>query len=205
MDPAKEQNDRSEFEAILLDAVPHVRAFARSLTRNREEADDLTHDAVVRALGAMHQFTPGTNFKAWIFTILRNLYYNGRRRQSSRFSSIDDMPGLEPSIEPSQESALAFNDFRRAFFQLTDVHREVLTLVGAGGLSYEEAAAVCDCRVGTVKSRVSRARAELRDLLEGNKLHLTRSEMTDAEKDELTDSLEGNGNPEEIVRRRAKG
>ena len=141
----------------------HVRAFARSLTRNREEADDLTHDAVVRALGAMNQFTPGTNFKAWIFTILRNLYYNGRRRQSSRFSSIDDMPGLEPSVEPSQESALAFNDFRRAFFQLTDVHREVLTLVGAGGLSYEEAAAVCECRVGTVKSRVSRARAELKE------------------------------------------
>jgi RNA polymerase sigma-70 factor (ECF subfamily) len=148
MDAAKEENDRSEFEATLLEAVPHVRAFARSLTRNREEADDLTHDAVVRALGAMNQFTPGTNFKAWIFTILRNLYYNGRRRQSSRFSSIDDMPGLEPSVEPSQESALAFNDFRRAFFQLTDVHREVLTLVGAGGLSYEEAATVCDCRVG---------------------------------------------------------
>ena len=161
MDVAKEQNDRAEFEATLLDAVPHVRAFARSLTRNREEADDLTHDAVVRALGAMHQFTPGTNFKAWIFTILRNLYYNGRRRQSSRFSSIDDMPGLEPSIEPTQESALAFNDFRRAFFQLTDVHREVLTLVGAGGLSYEEAAAVCGCRIGTVKSRLNRARRHL--------------------------------------------
>ena len=205
MDAAKEQNDRSEFEAILLDAVPHVRAFARSLTRNREEADDLTHDAVVRALGAMHQFTPGTNFKAWIFTILRNLYYNGRRRQSSRFSSIDDMPGLEPSVEPSQESALAFNDFRRAFFQLTDVHREVLTLVGAGGLSYEEAAAVCDCRVGTVKSRVSRARAELRDLLEGNKLALSRGEMTDANKDELTESLETGVNPGQKLKLRAKG
>jgi RNA polymerase sigma-70 factor (ECF subfamily) len=205
MDVAKEQNDRAEFEATLLDAVPHVRAFARSLTRNREEADDLTHDAVVRALGAMNQFTPGTNFKAWIFTILRNLYYNGRRRQSSRFSSIDDMPGLEPSIEPSQESALAFNDFRRAFFQLTDVHREVLTLVGAGGLSYEEAAAVCDCRVGTVKSRVSRARAELKELLEGNKLQLTRRQMTESDKDELTESLETGVDPQQVIARRAKG
>lgn len=205
MQQTRNASDTPEFQNALVEVLPHLRAFARSLTRRREQADDLVNDAVVRALSAAAQFQPGTNFKAWMFTILRNLYYNGRRRQSSRFSSIDDMPGLEPSIEPSQESALAFNDFRRAFFQLTDVHREVLTLVGAGGLSYEEAAAVCDCRVGTVKSRVSRARAELKELLEGNKLQLTRRQMTDGDKDELTESLETGVDPQQVVARRAKG
>lgn len=184
------QNDRSEFESILLDAIPHVRAFARSLTRHREEADDLTHDAVVRALGAMDQFTPGTNFKAWIFTILRNLFYNDRRKRGGRFSSIDDLPGFEPSMEPSQEASLEFNDFRRAFWQLTDVHREALTLVGAGGLSYEEVAAICGCRVGTVKSRVSRARTELKDLLAGNNLRLSRRDVGEVKDSEINRMLD---------------
>src|SRR6185369_4751550 len=183
-------NSRADFERTLLETIPHLRAFARSLTRNRERADDLTHDAVVRALAAMDQFTPGTNFKAWIFTILRNLFYNEGRKRWANFSSIDDMAGFEPSVEPSQQAGLEFSDFRRAFWQLNADQREVLILVGASGLSYEEAAAVCGCRVGTVKSRVSRARNELKQILESGKLTLRRTETMPVGADELAATLE---------------
>ena len=166
----------AELQSALLDVLPHLRAFARSLTRNRDQADDLVNDAIVRAISASQQFTPGTNFKAWIFTILRNLFYNEGRKRHSKFSSLDDLTVNEPSISASQEASLEFCDFRRAFWQLTDDHREVLILVGASGLSYEEAAEVCNCAVGTIKSRVSRARNELVRLLAGDSLKMSRTE-----------------------------
>jgi RNA polymerase sigma-70 factor (ECF subfamily) len=139
-----------EFHTALLDSMPHLRAFARSLTRNRDRADDLVHDATVRALAAAHQFTMGSNFKAWIFTILRNCHYNEIRKHHWRNMPFDLAPEEVQSIRATQEAALEFCDFRRAFSQLGDSHREVLTLVGASGLSYEEVAKVCDCAVGTV-------------------------------------------------------
>ncbi|WP_374650926.1 sigma-70 family RNA polymerase sigma factor [Dongia sp.] len=178
-----------DVEAMLLDVIPHLRAFARSLTRNRDQADDLTHDAVVRALAAIDQFTPGTNFKAWMFTILRNLYYNECRKRWIKSTPIDDLAGDEPSIGPAQEANLEFNDFRRAFWQLNADQREVLILVGASGFSYEEAAEVCNCRVGTVKSRVSRARAELKQLLEHGNLPGQRSDTAPMPKDGLEEFL----------------
>jgi RNA polymerase sigma-70 factor (ECF subfamily) len=165
-----------EFRAALVDCIPHLRAFARSLTRNRDRADDLVHDAAVRALAAADQFTPGTNFKAWIFTILRNLYYNEGRKDHSRNVPFDEAMVTEHAIPATQESALEFCDFRRAFWQLGEDHREVLMLVGASGLSYEEAAKICNCAVGTIKSRVSRARQELTTLLSGDTLQISRSE-----------------------------
>ncbi len=183
------RNGRADFEQILLDTIPHLRAFARSLTRNRERADDLTHDAVVRALAAIDQFIPGTNFKAWIFTILRNLYYNEGRKRWANFSSLDDMVGFEPSVEASQHAHLEFSDFRRAFWQLGEDQREVLILVGASGLSYEEAAEVCGCRVGTVKSRVSRARNELRQILESGSLTLRRNDTAPISTDDIALAL----------------
>jgi RNA polymerase sigma-70 factor, ECF subfamily len=163
-----------EFRSALVDSIPHLRAFARSLTRNRDRADDLVHDAAVRALAASEQFTPGTNFKAWIFTILRNLYYNEGRKDHSRNVPFDEAMVTEHAIPPTQESALEFCDFRRAFWQLGEDHREVLMLVGASGLSYEEAARICNCAVGTIKSRVSRARQELTKLLSEDTLQISR-------------------------------
>ena len=157
-----------EFRAALVECIPHLRAFARSLTRDRELADDLVHDAAVRALAAAHQFCPGTNFKAWIFTILRNLYYNEGRRDRSKNVPFEEATVVEHSIPATQEIALEFSDFKRAFWRLGEDHREVLILVGASGLSYEEAAEVCSCAVGTIKSRVSRARQELTRLLSGD-------------------------------------
>jgi RNA polymerase sigma-70 factor (ECF subfamily) len=159
-----------EFHAALLDCMPHLRAFARSLTRNRDRADDLVHDATVRALGAAHQFTMGSNFKAWMFTILRNCHYTAIRKRDWRNVPFDEAPADGQATPATQHAALELCDFRRAFSQLGDSHREVLTLIGASGLSYEEAAKICDCAVGTVKSRVSRAREELTRLLSDNTL-----------------------------------
>jgi len=166
-----------EVRTGVVECMPHLRAFARSLTSNRTLADDLVHDAIVRALTAAQQYTPGTNFKAWIFTILRNLYYNEGRKQAGRFSSIDDLGHNEPMIGASQEANLEFCDFRRAFKQLNPDQREVLMLVGASGLSYEEAAAVCGCAVGTIKSRASRARQDLKRLLGGMPLPMARTDL----------------------------
>lgn len=168
-------SDTPEFQAALVEVLPHLRAFARYLTRRREQADDLVNDTVVRALSAAQQFQPGTNFKAWTFMILRNLYYNEGRKNRGVLP-IGDTETLLLSVPPSQHAALEFCDFRRAFWQLGDDHREVLILVGASGLSYEEAAAVCNCAVGTIKSRVSRARSELIRMLSEDRLKVSRAE-----------------------------
>src|SRR5260221_6309160 len=145
----------------LIACVPHLRAFARFLTGNRERADDLVQDTVVRALTAAHQFKPGSNLKAWMFTILRNQHYNDVRRNRVRAQSLDDPSVDELAAPATQEARLEFGDFRRAFWQLGADQREVLILIGASGLSYEEAARICKCPTGTIKSRVSRARREL--------------------------------------------
>ena len=149
----------------IIATLPELRAFARSLTGNREQADDLAQDAIVRALRAANTFTPGTNFKAWIFTILRNLFYSELRKRRVPVDSIDDAPQSATAVAPAQDSKLEFNDFRKAFDQLRAEHREALVLVAASGLSYEDAAKVSGCAVGTMKSRVSRARAILVDML----------------------------------------
>jgi RNA polymerase sigma-70 factor, ECF subfamily len=191
-----------EFRAALVECIPHLRAFARSLTRDRELADDLVHDAAVRALAAAHQFCPGTNFKAWIFTILRNLYYNEGRRDRSKNVPFEEATVAEHSIPATQEVALEFSDFKRAFWRLGEDHREVLILVGASGLSYEEAAEVCNCAVGTIKSRVSRARQELTRLLSGDSPGSTRASAPTAPKtgDQAAD-LEAPSNPRRVAQK----
>jgi RNA polymerase sigma-70 factor (ECF subfamily) len=149
----------------LLACLPDMHAFARFLARDADRAEDLVQDATVRVLVAADQFQPGTNFKAWVFTILRNLYYNEmvrRMRIVSPKGAGESLEALAP-IAATQDSTLNFRDFYRAFWQLDEDHREVLMLVGASGLSYEDAASVCGCRVGTIKSRVSRARQNLRE------------------------------------------
>ena len=153
-------------EKDLLTCVPHLRAFAWFLARNRERADDLVQDTIVRALAAAAQFRAGTNLKGWMFTILRNLHYNEVRKNRIQTQSLDDPLAYEPAVLPNQVASLEFGDFRRAFWQLADDRREALILIGASGLSYEEAAKVCDCPKGTIKSRVSRARRELLQILE---------------------------------------
>jgi len=179
----------SEVSAAVVEHLPHLRAFARSLATSKDQADDLVGEAVARALAAAHQFRPGTNFKAWIFTILRNAFYTEGRKRWNRVVALDDNIYNQPSIGPTQEDSLAFCDFRRAFIQLTPRQREVLMLVGNGDLSYEEVAEHCQCPVGTVKSRVSRARLDLKRMLDEESMAQPRRNMPPVANANLTESL----------------
>ena len=179
----------SEVSAAVVEHLPHLRAFARSLATNKDQADDLVGEAVARALAAAHQFRPGTNFKAWIFTILRNAFYTEGRKRWNRVVALDDNVYNQPSIGPTQEDSLEFCDFRRAFIQLSPRQREVLMLVGNGDLSYEEVAEHCQCPVGTVKSRVSRARLDLKRMLDEESMAHPRRNVPPVANANLTESL----------------
>ncbi len=158
--------------------IPQVRAFARSLCHDRAQADDLAQDALVSAWRHRDAYLPGTNLKAWVFRILRNQFYSDRRR-SSRVSQLDPDYAAQSLVAVSNPvAALELDDVRRAMSELSDEQREALTLVGVAGLTYEAAAVVCDCALGTVKSRVNRARQRLATILSGERL-LDRSRLAD--------------------------
>jgi RNA polymerase sigma-70 factor, ECF subfamily len=158
--PAQAEASR-DFGEQVVEHLPQLRAFARGLTGHRETADDLVHDAVVRALAAEHQFTPGTNLRAWLFTILRNVHHSHYRRRKLDGGSIDDLAESQLASPPQQLVQIELKQVQRLLQQLPVKFREALLLVSAAGMSYEEAAAVCGCAVGTTKSRVNRARKEL--------------------------------------------
>lgn len=153
------------FKAELIELLPSMRAFARSLAHNAAQADDLVQDTLVKALANIERFEPGTNMRAWLFTILRNHYYSQLRKSKREVEDADGKFAARLSSRPEQDGSVDLEDFKVAFAQLAPDHREVLTLVGASGCSYEEAAQICGCAVGTIKSRVNRARRKLADLL----------------------------------------
>ncbi|MFB9970185.1 sigma-70 family RNA polymerase sigma factor [Pseudoroseomonas cervicalis] len=160
-------------EDELLACLPDLRAYARSLTRNRHDADDLVQDAVVRMLNSADRFQPGTNFKAWAFTILRNRFLNEfvAKRRLTREMDEGEMERI--AVSARQDEGLELSDFQRIFHRLPEDHRSILTLVAGSGLPYEDVAKVLGCAVGTVKSRVHRARSALHALLEEeNATHL---------------------------------
>ncbi|GAB2177778.1 sigma-70 family RNA polymerase sigma factor [Dongia sp. agr-C8] len=194
----------SEVSAAVVEHLPHLRAFARSLATSKDQADDLVGEAVARALAAAHQFRPGTNFKAWIFTILRNAFYTEGRKRWNRVVALDDNVYNQPSIGPTQEDSLAFCDFRRAFIQLSPRQREVLMLVGNGDLSYEEVAEHCQCPVGTVKSRVSRARLDLKRMLDEEAMAQPRRNVPPVANANLTESLGDSIEIKRLARRRGR-
>jgi RNA polymerase sigma-70 factor, ECF subfamily len=153
------------FKRDLLAVLPNLRAFAVSLCGSPDRADDLVQDTVLKAWGAQDSFRPGTNIRAWLFTILRNEFYSQMRRQKREVQDADGVYAERLAVHPSQIGALELQDFSNALKELPEVQREALLLVGASGFAYEEAAEICNCRVGTIKSRVSRARAHLQELL----------------------------------------
>ena len=160
----------------LVGHLPAMRAFALSLTRNASQADDLVQDTVVKAWSHFDRFAPGTNLRAWLFTILRNTFYSTRRRTVREVSDSDGALVGALAEKPEHDGRLQYADFVRAFQQLPDEQREALALVGALGHSYEEAAEMTGVAVGTVKSRANRARARLAQILnlnEGDRLELT--------------------------------
>ncbi len=142
-----------------------MRAFALSLTRDMARADDLVQDTVVKAWTNIDKFTVGTNMRAWLFTILRNTFYSERRKAKREVADVDGAMTERMAEKPAHDGRLALTDFRRAFEQLPAEQREALILVGAQGFAYEEAARMCNCAVGTVKSRANRGRKRLAEML----------------------------------------
>ena len=155
----------TRIKAEIRACLPNLRAFARSLAGVRDRADDLVQDAVLRVLDARSQFMPGTDFKAWTFTILRNLHFNEIRHNHGPTRHFEEADLEAYSTPPLQQARLEFDDFRLAFAMLPAVQREALVLIGAEGYAYEEAAVICGCPIGTIKSRVGRARRNLKETL----------------------------------------
>lgn len=155
----------SDFKAALIEVTPHLRAFARSLCGDPVQADDLVQDALLKAWNARDSYAENTSFKAWTFTILRNSFYSEKRR-SWRSTGLE--PGVaEATLVASDDpdKGLELVALRNALEHLPQDQREAIILIGAGGMAYEEAAEIVGCAVGTIKSRVSRARKALAELL----------------------------------------
>lgn len=161
-DPAMEGRFKRELVAL----IPHLRAFARTLTGEQASADDLAQDALMKAWDARASYQMGTNMKAWTFMILRNQFYSEKRR-SWRQTQLDQDAAERTLVAVDDPQApVALDELRLGLGMLPPEQREALILVGAGGFAYEEAAEICGCAVGTVKSRVSRARRALQAILE---------------------------------------
>lgn len=162
----------------IVEHLASLRAFAVSLTRNGSAADDLVQETIVKAWKSFDSYQQGTNLRAWLFTILRNTFYSQRRKAKREVSDADGSFAATLSVKPHHDGRLALADFRVAFAELPDEQREALVLVGAEGMSYEEAAETCGVAVGTIKSRINRGRKRLAELMDFN----------DEETLELTDS-----------------
>ena len=155
------QTDRTAFEAQLVSLIPHLRAFGRHLTGDFAQGEDLAQEALAKAWTSQDSFTPGTNMKAWTFMILRNLFYSEKRR-SWRSSQLDPETAERALVAVTGDTdRLELDELRRALAMLSPDQREALILIGAAGLSYEEAAEITKCPIGTMKSRVSRARDQI--------------------------------------------
>lgn len=165
--PIDTSNDAA-FKKALCELIPHLRAFARSLCGDPTLADDLAQDAMLKAWNARGSFETGTNLKAWAFTILRNIFYSEKRRSWRRQPLDPEVAEATLTTNADPAAALELLALKNALWKLPDDQREAVMLVGAGGMSYEEAAEICGCAVGTVKSRVSRARAALTAMIESS-------------------------------------
>jgi len=178
-----------EFKDQLAQVIPHLRAFGRSLSGSRDLADDLVQETLLKAWAARKRFQAGTNMRAWTFIILRNLFLSQMRR--ARFKGEwDDVTASKILAAPaSQDRHVELGDMQRALLHLPQPQREALILVGAGGFAYEEAAEICGCAVGTIKSRVARGRVALEALLTGGKLPSRRQHKTDPDKSALQEIM----------------
>lgn len=145
--------------------IPRLRRYARSLTRDETRADDLVQDTLIRAIDKLHLFEPGTNLVAWLFTIMRNIHINALR--SAKWEREQDPADLELPVPGLQLSNLALRDLARAMGALPDDQRETVLLVAVEGLAYQDAAEIMSVPIGTVRSRLSRARSRLRQLMYG--------------------------------------
>ncbi len=156
------------FKAQLVSLLPHLRAFSRGLCGRPDQADDLVQETVMRAWTARESFAEGSNMKAWTFTIMRNHFLNFLRQQRRKDMTYVEGLDADAPVVANQEDGVHVSDLQAALNRLPDDRREALLLVGAGGLSYDEAAAICGVAAGTMKSRVSRGRAQLALIIAGD-------------------------------------
>ncbi|MGV6874175.1 sigma-70 family RNA polymerase sigma factor [Pseudochelatococcus sp. B33] len=151
----------SPSQAEIVQLIPALRAFARTFYRDPHEADDLVQETLTRALSSICQFRPGTSMKSWLFTIMRNAFYTKIKVERREAPGATDCVSLRPASDPTQEWSARGREIADAIQRLPEQQREVLVLIGVLGVSYEEAAIICGCAMGTVKSRLNRARLRL--------------------------------------------
>lgn len=188
--------DPVEFKRELTGVVPHLRAFARGLCGRPDMADDLVQETLMKAWAAQERFEPGTSMRAWTFVILRNAYLTDMRRNRFRGEYDENVAERILTAPAGQEEPIHLSDMHRALLTLPPERREALLLVGAGGFSYEEAANICGCAVGTIKSRVGRARAALNAMLADGDIPKRSIDDDTAHRailEELDDVAAGNG------------
>lgn len=170
-----------EFRDELIAAIPGLRAFGISLTGRSDRADDLVQETLMKAWKHHESFEAGTNLKAWLYTILRNEFYSQVRKRSREIEDADGIHASRVATPPEQFGHLDVADLKTALTALPDDQREAIILVGASGFSYEEAAEICNVAVGTIKSRVNRARTRLGDLMHINDATGSEDELLETE------------------------
>ena len=156
---------RGDTKQLIIDLIPALRAFARTLHRHPSDADDLVQETLVKAIANIGQYEVGTRLKSWLFTIMRNMYCTRIKTYQREMPGLVECASGRPVAEPSQEWRVRSMEVDAAIRRLPEGQREVIVLVGFLGISYEEAAEICGCAVGTIKSRVNRARNRLAELL----------------------------------------
>ena len=159
--PGPKEHESAAPRAEIVQLIPALRAFARTFYRDPGEADDLVQETLTRALSSIHQFQPGTRMKSWLFTIMRNAFYTKIRIEAREAPGVADCVSLRPAADPTQEWSARGREIALAIHRLPEQQREVLMLIGVLGVSYDEAADICGCAMGTIKSRLNRARLKL--------------------------------------------
>jgi RNA polymerase sigma factor (sigma-70 family) len=153
--------ERSEFVTL----IPALRAFARTLAKDASDADDLVQETLMKGIANINRFQPGTNMKSWLFTIMRNTFYTRIKMANREAPGLLDCASSRPAIAAGQEWSLRSQEMARAIEALPHDQREVIVLIGVLGTSYDDAASICGCAIGTIKSRLSRARYRLLETL----------------------------------------
>lgn len=162
---AREKNDKSALgpseEAVIIKLIPAMRAFARTFYYDVNDADDLVQETLTKAISKIHQFAPGTNMKSWLFTIMRNTFYTKIKVQKRETTGTADCASMRVAIDPTQEWSLKGKELSQALQRMPVQQREIIVLIAVMGASYEEASEILGCAMGTIKSRLNRARLNL--------------------------------------------